>query len=102
MSLGNILKGTGGQLEWTRVFGAVGVAIYIVFAHVFEGWTVFWQGKPFDITAYCLAFPSGLAVAIGGIATAAAQKDKAVAVAAATTSAAATAADQGIVPGVKA
>lgn len=79
MNISNVLKGVGGQFEWTRVFGAVGVAIYIIAANGFEAWTVFYQGKPFDVTAYCLAFPSGLGVAIAAIATAAGQKDKAVA-----------------------
>jgi hypothetical protein len=79
VSIANVLKGVSGQFEWTRVFGAVGVAIYIIAANGFEAWTVFYQGKAFDVTAYCLAFPSGLGVAIAAIATAAGQKDKAVA-----------------------
>jgi hypothetical protein len=75
----NILRGIGGEFEWTRVFGAAGVAIYIIAANGFEAWTIFYQGKPFDVTAYCLAFPTGLGAAIAAIATAAGQKDKAVA-----------------------
>jgi hypothetical protein len=69
----NILRGIGGEFEWTRVFGAAGVAIYIIAANGFEAWTIFYQGKPFDVTAYCLAFPTGLGAAIAAIATAAGQ-----------------------------
>jgi hypothetical protein len=79
VTITNVLKGIGGEFEWTRVFGAAGVAIYIVAANGFEAWTVFYQGKAFDVTAYCLAFPTGLGAAIAAIATAAGQKDKAVA-----------------------
>jgi hypothetical protein len=74
-----ILKGVSGQLEWTRVFGAIGVAVYMVATLVCVGWTVFRLGKPFDVTAYCIGFPTGLGIAIAAIATAAGQKDKAVA-----------------------
>lgn len=81
MSITNVLKGITGQFEITRVLGAIGVAVYIVGAHVFVGWTVFHQGKPFDVVAYCAAFPTGLAVAIGIISEAAGRKDKAVAAA---------------------
>lgn len=77
----NILKGLNGEYEYTRVIGAVGVIVYIAGANIFEAWTVFGQGKPFDVVAYCAAFPSGLAIAIGVIATAASQKDKTSAVA---------------------
>lgn len=77
----NILRGIGGDLEWTRVLGGAGVAVYIVAANGFEAWTVFWQGKAFDVVSYCAAFPTGLGVAIAAIATAAAQKDKTVATA---------------------
>lgn len=72
----NILKGLNGEYEYTRILGALGVVSYIVGAHIFEAWTVFWQSKPFDVVAYCAAFPAGLAVAVGVIATAAANKDK--------------------------
>lgn len=81
MKIANILKGITGQFEITRVLGSFGVIVYIVAAHVFVAWTVFHQGKPFDVVAYCAAFPAGLAVAIGIIATAAGHKDKTIAVA---------------------
>jgi hypothetical protein len=81
VNITNILKGVTGQFEITRVLGAAGVAVYIIGANVFEAWTVFYQGKPFDVVAYCAAFPTGLGVAIAVIAEAAGRKDKAVAVA---------------------
>lgn len=81
MKILNILRGLGGEFEITRVLGSIGVAVYIVGTHVFVGWTVFHLNKPFDVVAYCAAFPSGLAIAIGVIATAAGAKDKAVAAA---------------------
>ena len=81
MNITNILKGITGQFEITRVLGAAGVAIYIIAANGFEAWTVFHLGKPFDVIAYCAAFPTGLGVAIAVIAEAAGRKDKAVAAA---------------------
>jgi hypothetical protein len=80
----NILRGIGGEFEITRVLGASGVAVYIVGAHIFEAYTVWGLGKPFDITAYCLAFPTGLGTAIAAVGLTAGQKDKAVATAKAT------------------
>jgi ATP/ADP translocase len=77
----NILRSISGQFEITRVLGALGVLVYIVATHVFVGWTVFHQGKAFDVVAYCAAFPTGLAVAIGIIATAAGIKDQKIAAA---------------------
>jgi hypothetical protein len=77
----NILKGIGGEFEITRVLGSVGVLAYIVCAHVFVGYEVFYMNKEFDIVAYCTAFPGGLAVAVGAIVTAAGIKDRNVAAA---------------------
>lgn len=77
----NILRGISGNFEITRVLGVTGVTAYIVGAHIFEAWTVFGEGKPFDAVAYCASFPTGLGVAIGIIAEAAGRKDKAVAAA---------------------
>jgi hypothetical protein len=79
----SIFKGLGGEYEINRVVGAVGAATYVVGAHVFEAWNM-WRGVPFDVTAYCLAFPGGLGVAVGSIAGAVALKDRSVATARAT------------------
>lgn len=81
MKILNILRGITGEFEITRTLGSLGVLTYIIGAHAFLCWTVIHQDKPFDVVAYCAAFPAGLAVAVGVIATAAGQKDKAVAAA---------------------
>jgi hypothetical protein len=65
----HVFKGLGGEFEINRVVGAFGAAAYIVGAHAFLGWDVIHLGHPFDVTAYCLAFPAGLGVAVGAIAS---------------------------------
>jgi len=73
------LRGIGGQFELNRLVGFFGGLAYVVCANLFVGYEVFYLSKNFDITAYCLAFPGGLAVIAGGTAGAIAWKDKAVA-----------------------
>ena len=73
------LKGIGGAYEINRLVGALGDTAYIVGAHTFMAYNVMWEGREFDITAYCLAFPTGLGVAVGAIAGAVAWKDQKVA-----------------------
>ena len=79
----NALKGIGGEYEINRLLGAIGCVAYIVGAHAFVAWNLA-LGREFDLTAYCLAFPSGLGVAVGSIAGAVALKDRSVAAAKAT------------------
>ena len=79
MSLSNMLKGIGGEFEINRVVGAFGATCYVICANGFVGYEVFYLSKGFDLTAYCLAFPGGLAVAVGAIAGAVAIKDRNVA-----------------------
>lgn len=79
----NFLRGIGGEFEITRVVGAFGSFTYIIGTHVFIAWNMI-EGREFDLTAYCIAFPSGLGVVVGATATAAAIKDRNVAVAKAT------------------
>lgn len=74
----DIMKGIGGGYEINRVVGALGATAYIVCANVFQAWEVLYRESPFDITAYCLAFPAGLGVAVASIAGAVAIKDRAV------------------------
>lgn len=81
MSLAQALKGISGEFEINRVVGAFGATAYVVGAHVFVAWDVMVRGRAFDLTAYCLAFPGGLAVAVGAIAGAVAIKDRNVATA---------------------
>ncbi len=77
--LTDALKGIGGHYELNRLVGAFGGVVYIIAANAFVGYEVFWLGKNFDVTAYCLAFTSGLAVIAGGTAGAIAIKDRNVA-----------------------
>lgn len=81
MSILNALKGITNQFEINRIVGAFGATSYVVGAHVFVAHDVFIKGRVFDVATYCLAFPGGLAVAIGAIAGAVAIKDRSVATA---------------------
>lgn len=69
-----VFRANGGY-ELNRVVAFVGGMTYIVGAHVFVAWDLATGGQ-FDLTAYCLAFPGGLAVAATGSATAVAIKDR--------------------------
>lgn len=75
----NALRGIGGEYEITRVLGGFGCMAYCVCANGFIGWDVIINGKEFDITAYCLAFPAGLAAIIAAAAGSASLKDRNVA-----------------------
>jgi hypothetical protein len=79
--LTNALRGIQGEFEVNRVVGAFGAAAYVICGNAFVAYDVIWKGRPFNITEYCLAFPGGLAVAVGAIAGAVAIKDRNVAVA---------------------
>lgn len=78
--LSEALRGTNGGYEISRVVGFVGGMAYVVGAHVFIGWNMV-EGRGFDLVAYCLAFPGGLAALTGGTAAAVAIKDRNVATA---------------------
>lgn len=91
MSLTNILRGPLGEFEINRVVGAFGTVAYIVSANTFVAYEVFVLHKPFDLTAYCLSFPAGLATALAAIAGAVSLKDRSVAKARVTNAEAATA-----------
>lgn len=77
--IGQAIRGINGNIELNRLVGFFGGFVYVICANIFVGYEVFYLGKNFDITAYCLAFPGGLAVIAGGTAGAVAWKDKAVA-----------------------
>lgn len=79
MTILQALKGIGGEYEVTRVAGAIGALAYIICANFFMWYETVYHGQPFDISAYCIAFPAGLGVAVGSIAGAAALKDRNVA-----------------------
>jgi hypothetical protein len=81
MTLSTMLKGISGEFEINRVIGAVGALAYIAGAVGLTAFEVMWRGRPFDLVAWCTAFPAGLGIAIGAIAGAVAIKDRNVAVA---------------------
>lgn len=79
MSLSNMMRGISGGFEVNRVIGTVGGFAYIFGAHAFVAWDTIAEGRPFDLTAYCLSFPAGLAAVVTGVAGAVAIKDRNVA-----------------------
>lgn len=81
MKFSAIFQTANGEFEINRVIGSIGSMVYIFGTQIFYGYDVFVMNRPFDITAYCLSFPSGLAVAVGAIAGAVALKDRGVATA---------------------
>jgi uncharacterized iron-regulated membrane protein len=81
LNITQVLKGTTGDFEINRVVGALGATAYILGANAFVWWDVVHLGHAFDVTAYCLSFPTGLGVAVGSIAGAVALKDRNVATA---------------------
>lgn len=74
----DILRGNSGQFEVNRLIGAFGGIAYIVGTHAFLAWNMS-KGNGFDLTAYCLAFPGGLATLGVGTGAAVAIKDRNVA-----------------------
>lgn len=76
----NALRGISGEFELNRVVGAFGGFAYIIGTNAFVAWELA-KGRPFDLVAYCAAFPGGLAVVVGATAGAIAWKDKGVATA---------------------
>jgi hypothetical protein len=80
------LQNPAGKFEINRVVGAFGASAYVIGANAFVAWNMA-NGVAFDLTAYCLAFPAGLGVAVGSIAGAVALKDRGVAAAEATNAA---------------
>ena len=58
--LTDFLRGPSGGYELTRGLGAFGGVVYVIGAQVFVAWEIH-LGRGFDLTTYCLAFPSGLA-----------------------------------------
>ena len=75
----NALKGISGEYELGRLVGLFGGIAYTICANVFVAYEVIWRGKDFDVTAYCLAFPSGVAAIATGTAVGIAIKDRNVA-----------------------
>lgn len=81
MRFAQIFQTSNGEFEINRVLGAFGTLVFIVATHIFMAWEIMYKGKDFDVTAYCLAFPGGLGVAVASIAGAVYVKDRGVATA---------------------
>jgi hypothetical protein len=78
VSVLNILKGIGGEFEIGRsLLASSGVAA--IFTPIgFESWHM-WHGGAFDVTAWCVAYPGGLAALSGVGVFSIGKKDQAVA-----------------------
>lgn len=51
-----LLRGANGGYEVNRVVGAFGGFVYVIATQAFVAWNII-EGREFDVTAYCLAFP---------------------------------------------
>jgi len=74
----NVIRGIGGEPESIRTLGLIGGLVYIIGAHGFVAWEI-GKDRAFDLTAYCLAFPTGLGAILAAIAGAVAWKDQGIA-----------------------
>jgi hypothetical protein len=79
VSITNVLKGITGQIEIGRVSLVIGGFFAVTSPIAFEIWEMGWKGGHFDVTAWCLAYPGGLVVLVGGGVFAIGNKDKATA-----------------------
>ena len=75
MTLSNILRNIGGEFEVGRalVVGAAGAAIISPIG--FQAWAMA-NGASFDVTAWCLAYPGGLAALVTSGILSVGKKDK--------------------------
>ena len=78
--LSNALRGIGGEYELTRVVGAASAFTFLAGAVGFQAWNMA-EGRPFDLTAWCIALPGGAGAILASIAGAASIKDRNIAVA---------------------
>jgi hypothetical protein len=81
MKITNILKGIGGEFEIGRVSLVVGGAFAVLSPIAFEVYEIGWNGGHFDVAAWCLAYPGGLAALVSGGVFAIGNKEKQVAAA---------------------
>lgn len=81
MKIFDILRGTSGDFEIGRVSLALGGFASVVTPIGFEVFEIGWNGGHFDVTAWCLAYPGGLATLVSAGIFAIGNKEKQVAVA---------------------
>lgn len=79
MGISNILKGIGGDFEIGRVSLAIGGLFAVSSPIAFEIWEMGWKNGHFDVTAWCLAYPTGLVALVAGGVFAIGNKEKQVA-----------------------
>lgn len=78
MSLSNIFRGIGGELEIGRTLLACASAAAIFTPIGFQAWDMA-KGAHFDVTAWCIAYPGGLCALVAGGVLTIGSKDKSVA-----------------------
>ncbi|HEY1605636.1 MAG TPA: hypothetical protein VGF77_08545 [Allosphingosinicella sp.] len=83
MRLSSIIEGIGGQPEINRTIGAAGAGLFILSTIAFEAWNMA-EGRPFDVVAFCTAFPAGISAVVLAVGQAVNIKDRGVAAARAT------------------
>lgn len=81
MSLSNIFRGIGGELEIGRSLLACASAAAIFTPVGFQIWDMAKNGAHFDVTAWCIAYPGGLVALVAGGVLTIGSKDKSVAAA---------------------
>lgn len=81
MKIFDILRGTGGDFEIGRVSLAIGGFFAVVSPIAFEVYEIGWNGGHFDVAAWCLAYPGGLATLVSSGIFVIGNKEKQVAVA---------------------
>ena len=82
-SILGVINGIGGEPEINRTIGAVGALAFVFSAIAFEAWNMI-KGHPFDVVAFCTAFPAGLSAVVLAVGQAVKIKDQGVATARAT------------------
>lgn len=84
MNFLNIFKSLSGDIEIGRVSLGIGGFFAVITPIAFEIYEIGWNGGHFDVTAWCLAYPGGLAALTAGGVLSIASKEKSVATARAT------------------
>ena len=64
MSLSDILKNAAGEFEVGRTLLTTGVGAAVTTPIGFQFWDM-WHGAHFDVAAWCVAYPGGLAALVG-------------------------------------
>lgn len=81
MRLPDLLRNISGEPEIGRAALALGVVCAVITPISFEIYEIGWNGGHFDVTAWCLAYPGGLAALVASGVVAIGNKEKQVAAA---------------------